>query len=297
MKQWHLANLETTSTKLFKKVHQRKHLAHHNHELHFLARDIDTCLPAGLQSLRDGTYTPRCIKRRYFEDETVDQLYPTDRNFQHCLLQQIKSTFRYVMNPNCYHLAGPSGVKTATQRIKEVLDTEKPQYVIRADIHSFYSSILHHKLIQDVQKYYDDPKLLGMLAQIITNPIETPNGYQNPIRGIALRGPLSQFFSGIYLKPLDDAFLQMNVTYLRYQDDILILCQSQRQMNRCKRRLMEVLNERHLRMSRKKTRMGHIRHGFHFLGVQYSLTQPESDTTQRPQAVQLIKEMRGGWHL
>jgi RNA-directed DNA polymerase len=58
-----------------------------------------------------------------------------------------------------------------------------------------------------------------MLEHIITNPIDTPRGYKNPSQGITLRGPLSQFFSGIYLKPLDDALSKMDVHYLRFQDD------------------------------------------------------------------------------
>jgi len=33
-----------------------------------------------------------------------------------------------------------------------------------------------------------------MLENIIKNPIETPRGYKNADNGIALRGPLSQFF-------------------------------------------------------------------------------------------------------
>jgi len=83
-----------------------------------------------------------------------------------------------------------------------------------------------------VKRYYNDLNLQSMLENIIKNPIETPRGYRNPDNGIALRGPLSQFFSGLYLKPLDDAFDTMNVTYLRYQDDILILCQTKRQLVR-----------------------------------------------------------------
>lgn len=51
-----------------------------------------------------------------------------------------------------------------------------------------------------------------MLENIIKNPIETPHGEThgetNPDNGIALRGPLSQFFSALYLKPLDEAFNQ-----------------------------------------------------------------------------------------
>ena len=203
----------------------------------------------------------------------VDQLHLSDRIFQHILLKQLKPTFPYVMNPNCYHLHGPSGVGLATQRIRKVLSEQQPMYVIRADIRSFYKSIPHHQLIQDIKQHYDDSNVQAMLENIITNAIETPRGYKNPDHGIALRGPLSQFFSGIYLKPLDDAFNEVDVTYLRFQDDVLILCQTKRQLNRCKRRMMAVLKERRLSLSRKKTRIGRIDKGFHFLGIHYPGTQ------------------------
>jgi retron-type reverse transcriptase len=243
-----------------------------------MAREIEDWLPRGIQSMVDGSYNPRCLKRYYFADEMVDQLHLSDRVFQHILLKQLKPTFKHVMNQNCYHLDGPTGVKYATQHIKKVLQKDKPKYLIRADIKSFYKSIPHFKLVQDIKKYYDDPKVQVMLENIITNPIDTPRGHKNPGHGIALRGPLSQFFSGIYLKPLDDAFDRADVTYLRYQDDILILCKTKRQMNRCRRRMMEVLQERHLSLSRKKSRMGCINGGFHFLGIDYLPTQTEDNT-------------------
>ena len=139
-------------------------------------------------------------------------------------------------------------------------------------------SIPHHKLIQDIKKYYDDPKVQAMLEEVITNPIETPRGYKNPTTGIALRGPLSQFFSAIYLKPLDDALSQMDIVYIRYQDDLIALCKSKRQLNRCRRKMMEILHERHLKLSRKKSRIGSISKGFHFLGIDYPGTQPQDYT-------------------
>ena len=155
---------------------------------------------------------------------------------------------------------------------------------IRADIKLFYKAIPHHQLVQDIKQHYHDEKVQTMLSQIIVNPIETPRGYKNPDHGIALRGPLSQFFSGIYLKPLDDAFNTMDVTYLRYQDDILILCYTKRQLQRCKQRMMAVLKERQLRLSRKKTRIGCIEKGFHFLGIHYPGTQTP-DNTNMAQAI------------
>lgn len=264
--------------KLFTKINKRKQSANHNHEIHFLAREIDEWLPQGVQSMMDGNYTPRHLKRYYFQDEMVDQLHTSDRIFQHLLLKQLKPTFKNVINPNCLHIYGPSGVKLATQRIRQVLEEEKPQYIIRADIRSFYKSIPHYKLIQDIKKLYDDPKVQFMLQEIITNPIETPRGYKNAVTGVALRGPLSQFFSAIYLKPLDDAFNGMDVTYIRYQDDLIVLCKTKRQLNRCRRRLMEVLQERKLKLSRKKSRIGDVAKGFHFLGIDYPGTQTQAIT-------------------
>lgn len=278
MKRWNVTKMLEVGKKLFAKIHKQKYHVHHNHDVHFMAREIDEWLPQGIQALIDGTYNPRCLKRFYFSDEMVDQVHPTDRIFQHILLQILKPTFKHVMNSHCYHLHGPTGVKYATEHIKKILEEKKPQFLIRADIRSFYRSIPHFKLIQDIKKYYDDPKLLRMLENIITNPIDTPYGYKNPGYGIALRGPLSQFFSGIYLKPLDEAFDHMDVTYVRYQDDILILCQTKRQLNRCRRRMMEVLHERHLSLSRKKSRIGSIESEFHFLGVNYLATQTTDNT-------------------
>lgn len=278
MKRWNVAEMLKIGKKLFAKIHKRKYHANHNHEVHFMAREIDDWLPRGVQSMVEGSYNPRCLKRYYFSDEMVDQLHLSDRIFQHILLKQLKPTFPHIMNKNCYHLYGPTGVKYATQRIRQVLQEEKPSYIIRADIRSFYKSIPHFKLLADIKKYYNDPKVQKMLENIITNPIETPRGYNNPGHGVALRGPLSQFFSALYLKPLDDAFDNNEVTYLRYQDDLLILCKTKRQLNRCRRRLMEVLHERHLTLSRKKSRMGCINRGFHFLGIDYPPTRTEGYT-------------------
>ena len=83
---------------------------------------------------------------------------------------------------------------------------------------------------------------------------------------------------------MDDAFNSMDVTYLRYQDDLLILCRTKRQLQRCKQRMMAVLKERSLRLSRKKTRIGHIELGFHFLGIHYPGTQTP-DNTKVEQAI------------
>jgi hypothetical protein len=58
---------------------------------------------------------------------------------------------------------------------------------------------------------------------------------------------------------------------------LLILCQTKRSLDRCKQRMMSVLKERRLGLSSKKTRIGCIKKGFHFLGTNYLGTQPSDN--------------------
>ena len=67
---------------------------------------------------------------------------------------------------------------------------------------------------------------------------------------------------------------------------LLIFCKTKRQLNRCRRRMMEVLHERHLTLSRKKSRMGRVDEGFHFLGVDY----PAVSTDKKDLCVENKKE-------
>lgn len=59
---------------------------------------------------------------------------------------------------------------------------------------------------------------------------------------------------------------------------LLIFAKTKRQLSRCRRRMMDVLHERRLSLSRKKSRMGCISGGFHFLGINYLPTRTEGNT-------------------
>jgi RNA-directed DNA polymerase len=296
MKRWNIKDMSSGAEALFKKIYRQKQQLNHNHDIHFLAREIKTWLPEGITSLINGTYNPQHLKRYYFKDERVDQLHCIDRILQNLLLQQLKPTFAHIINPKCLHLNGPHGVKLATSQLQEALEDGQYTFVMRLDIKSYYKSIQHHLLIKDVEQYFDDPKIRMMLTNIIKNPIDTPRGTINPDNGIPLRGPLSQLFGALFLKSLDDVFNQSEVFYLRYQDDVVILCKSQRQLNRCKQKVMKILAERRLALSRKKTRIGLISQGFHFLGIHYLQTQPQDNTghTIACEDVQINSKVGGG---
>lgn len=89
------------------------------------------------------------------------------------------------------------------------------------------------------------------------------------------------FFGALYLSPLDRAFEgRKNGFYCRYRDDIIILLETKRQYQKARKHLFRLLRELRLTVSPKKTRMGRLARGFHYLGVKFEASRNPQTKTQ-----------------
>lgn len=73
MKRWYATQLLPIAAELFSKIYQCKQHCSHNHEGHFLKREINDWIPKGITSLIAGTYTPRPIKRYFIDGVSLPQ--------------------------------------------------------------------------------------------------------------------------------------------------------------------------------------------------------------------------------
>ena len=48
--------MQDLGRKLFARIHRQKHHAHANHEVHFMARELDDWLAQGIGAMLDGSY-------------------------------------------------------------------------------------------------------------------------------------------------------------------------------------------------------------------------------------------------
>ena len=134
-----------------------------------------------------GTYQFAPRIRYHFSDETLEVWEYRDRLMLSLLLGQIKSTFSHLVSSVCCHLQGPSGVKTAITGIQNALADREFQYVIRADIRSYYASIDRKILLRQIQESFDDPRVFNYLNAIITAPIDDGGHLLTPDHGIPRR--------------------------------------------------------------------------------------------------------------
>ena len=212
-------------------------------------------------------------------EKTVVWTY-TDRLFVRTLLHLIKPFFKHIISPNCFHLNGSAGVKNAVNLVKKALNINQFRYFLRVDIKSYYASINHQILINQTKTHFKDPRILKYLEDIITIPIIENAAVYTPKQGIPIRSSLSPFFSALYLSPLDQAFLNSkDICYVRFVDDILILVKTKKQFCQAKKRLYKILSNLKLKCSKRKTKMGQLTKGFHFLGVNFTLNQINEESS------------------
>ncbi len=250
-----------------------------NHAYHIFKRDFTQRKPQILAQFEQGLhlFEPMIAYNYYGKIEPMWGFL--DKLLIKILYQHIKPTFKHIISSCCYHLKGPSSIKTITHRISNALSVNDYRYVIRADIKSYYASIDRDILCEQLAAEFDDPAVLSYLLAIVHNVIDRGGWIETPDKGIPRKSSLSSFFAALYLKPLDLLFEeQSDVLYVRYNDDILILCQTRRQFVKAKKKLSRVLKQLRLKLSPTKTRMGKLHQGFHFLGIDYQVAQTSEPT-------------------
>src|SRR3989338_3751632 len=151
-----------------------------------------TCLLEGHTCFVEGSHQFSPLKTYRFPGEAVQVWEYLDKLFVHLMYDILKPTFKAVISTRCYHLQGPSVIRSITQQIKRALSSGEYHYVIRLDIKSYFASIDHKILLQQIEANYDDPKLKKYLRDIITIGIDQDGVIALPQKGIPIRSSLSQ---------------------------------------------------------------------------------------------------------
>ena len=264
----HLINIgNQLDHKYFKHYHAHNH-HHHYWQFHWAWQKHKHTLA---QKLHRGRYGFQPLIGSIADHPIEPRWRFEDRWALRCIWLIIKPTLKHIISKHCLHLQGPNGVYTAHTWITNVLKAKPYHYILRLDIKGYYASINHQILYQQLQDQFDDPRLLRYFKDIVFYDIER-FGYSTPAKqGIPRQSSLSGFFAALYLSPLDQCFEnRTGMCYLRYNDDIIILTQSKRQYAKAKRDVNRILSQLKLSLSKSKSYMGPIKHGFHFLGYQYT---------------------------
>jgi RNA-directed DNA polymerase len=142
--------------------------------------------------------------------------------------------------------------------------------VLRTDVKSYYASIDHLLLLDQLAVHIKDRRVLNLMGQYLRRTSERGGSFWDYDKGISLGCPLSPLIGAFFLNALDAAAAKLRLFYIRFMDDILILAPTRWQLRGAVKVVNQTLGTLSLEKHPDKTFIGRIERGFDFLGYRFS---------------------------
>jgi len=217
---------------------------------------------------------PKERKGADFEYRRMAFLHPRDYVIIQAIINVIGPTFEKTFSNNSclgYRLdtegkAGnsifhswQSAWQGRKEGIKSFLYHPKHFHYIKADILHFYDKIdrviLYNKILDKIGSATETCQIIKNFLE--NNYIDDSNGEEKicnpPSKGIPQGPAFSAFFANIYLNELDYLIERKSFDYVRYVDDMVILCTSKEQAENIRKLLDDYLSSVNLELNPDKT--------------------------------------------
>ena len=239
-------------------------------------RHLEANLEKLARSLREGSYRPQAIRRRWiFKLGSQEQRplgIPTvrDRVVQAALRAVLEPIFERDFAAQSYGFRPKRGCKEALRRVDGLLRSGY-DWVVDADLKSYFDTIPHPALLAQVKEKVADGRVLELLEAFLTQKVmETAEGW-TPEEGTPQGAVISPLLSNIYLDPLDQRMARQGYEMVRYADDFVILCRNEAEARAALAEVQAWTTSAGLTLHPTKTRIVDARQpgGFDFLGYHF----------------------------
>jgi RNA-directed DNA polymerase len=229
------------------------------------------------EQIRNGRYTPPPVKRVWISKLGSKELRPLgiptveDRVVQTAVRNVIEPIFEHIFAEHSYGFRPGRGAKDALRRVDHLLKAGKV-WVVDADLKGYFDSIPQDQLLTLVAEHISDGALLDLLGKMLRQGVmETGQGWQPTETGTPQGAVVSPLLANIYLNPLDHLMVQAGKEMVRYADDFVVLCASQKEAEEVLESLRAWVGKAGLRLHPTKTRIvdASQKGGFDFLGYHF----------------------------
>lgn len=261
----------------FTKVKRNKGSSGVDHTtIRMFEKDLERNLERLRYQLKEGTYRPQAIRRRYIpkpgkRHERRPLGIPTvrDRVVQTALRSVLEPIFEKEFASNSFGFRPNRGCKDALRQVNELLNRGYI-YVVDADLQSYFDTISHKRLIGLIKRHIADSRILRIIEQYLQQDILEGMEQWTPDKGAPQGAVISPLLSNIYLNELDHVIMKSGFKMIRYADDLVILCRTKEEAQTALNHLKRWVDDAELMLHPTKTRLVNaVEEGFEFLGYRF----------------------------
>ncbi len=236
--------------------------------------NLDEELVALLAELKEKRYKATPVKRVEIDkpDGGKRKLgIPTvrDRVVQQAVRHLIEPIFDKDFHPSSYGYRKGKSCHHAISKAQLLMREHKRKWIVDMDLSKCFDCLDHDLIIKQLREKIVDGSILNLISLFLKSGVMVSGEYESTEVGSPQGGVISPLLANIYLDKFDQQMMKRGHRIIRYADDILILCGSEKAAHNAQRVAKEYLEkEMKLQVNEEKTHIAHSSKGVKFLGVE-----------------------------
>lgn len=227
------------------------------------------------QQLKVGSYQPQSIKRVHIPKAGTKETRPLgiptvrDRVVQNALRHVLEPILERQFAAHSYGFRPNRGCKDALRRVDQLVKRGF-KYTVDVDLKSYFDTIPHDRLLNELRKYVADNSVLGLVEKFLQADILDGLEQWTPVMGAPQGAIISPLLSNLYLNDLDHLLAGQGYEMTRYADDFVIQCRTLEEAEAALALVRVWTADRGLTLHPTKTQIVNVDvDGFEFLGYRF----------------------------